>query len=120
MSLERRRHERSLAKKEAWVSLQLSPGELNPVCIGRLIDISQGGLAFDYIVMETDLTNQVQTFARVRLQSPSGPALFSEAMQCKIIRDTYMPPGSFYSLPIRRCGLQFEEPLSLSKIQEFV
>ena len=98
--MERRKHKRYLAKKGAFAAVRPLY-----VKIGRIIDISQGGLAFRYMVTDSqeDASDELDIFL-------IGNVFHLDRIPLRIICDLKVSETpSPRSSRIRRCGLQFGE-----------
>ena len=106
--MEQRKHKRYHAKKGAFAAVRPLY-----VKIGRITDISQGGLAFRYMVTESqeDASNELDIFL-------IGNAFHLDRIPLKTISDlTIAERSSPRSLAIRRCGVQFGELTQDQKLQ---
>ncbi|MGD9088885.1 MAG: PilZ domain-containing protein [Desulfobacterales bacterium] len=76
--------------------------------VGKLIDLSRGGLAFEYISNE----NKETVLTRVNIFKV-GEVFNLHNLPCKVVYDTPIPPArdGIQSLKYshnRRCGIQFD------------
>ena len=97
MSSERRKHPRFLPQKQTLVVMR--PQFIK---LGKLIDISRGGLAFHYIDSkgQEEVSNQLDMFTK-------DNSFFLSSIPCKIIYDVKKDRG--FCLETRQCGVQFGE-----------
>ncbi len=100
-TVDRRRHER-FKLKEDGASVLFKP---YPAISGRIIDISNGGLAFDYLAEKRETTDSLV----LRLVSTSfDPS--SASVSAKTIWDVRIGQKSpLGSEATRRCGVAFED-----------
>jgi hypothetical protein len=102
MDTEKRRHIRFLVLEDVFISIQNGAGK-----IGRVKNISMGGLSFEHIYDEE--LNWVQSRRNIFLWIND----FNFKVPCKIIYDipVSQPPeydGLIIQLTTRLCGVQFE------------
>ena len=130
--MEPRAYERYTPEKEIMVALQLPPEHQNWTFMGHMVDLSRSGLSFAYLPISTAIP--VGTPCEIMLKYGSMP--FEEPIACEPVYEldtetgretgqniTYETPFSSetYSLPLmRRCGIKFMNPLSVSTFQELV
>jgi hypothetical protein len=101
MNPERRKTVRFLPQTETYVALRPDFTKL-----GRLIDISRGGLSFQYI------SSKVEGRGPTQLDLFTGNnGFYLPTLRCKIIYDIPLPEKSASAPPLerRRCGLEFGE-----------
>jgi hypothetical protein len=109
MNTERRKTVRFLPRNETYVALRPEFTKL-----GRLIDISKGGLAFRY------LAHQQQGQAPTHLDLFTGDNGFHlSRLPCKVIYDIRFPENEKSSrlFEHRRCGLKFGEMTEVQATQ---
>jgi len=96
MEAERRKFRRLLAQDLTFAVLR--PHFTN---LGKVKDISEGGLAFEYILNETQnpASTEIDIFV-------SGNRFYLPRIPCKIIYDMEIVE-EYESVERRRCGLQF-------------
>ena len=96
--MEKRRRKRFQVEHEAFAAF-IRPDE--PVLVGRITDISRGGLSVRYLgfgKLGEGLT-KIQIF---------GPKLYpTSRMECRIVYDEALGEESCDVLSVRRCGLKF-------------
>ena len=116
--MEQREHKRYTPKKEVLVALLLQSREHTDV-IGRLIDISQSGLALAYLPLD-DTIIPVKTPCEVMLKLKSH--LFTKPLKCEIVNETQLNPDtSYYFLhPLNRYGIRFSSLPSASDLREII
>jgi len=88
--------------------------------VGRLVEINMEYLAFDYVVLESNLAVYMHSLCEVNLRSCYTPGTFSKSITCKVVKDSYIQDRTFFDIPMRRCILEFTRRLSLSEIRSFV
>jgi hypothetical protein len=72
--------------------------------IGRVKDIGNGGVCFEYAVFEPD---EKLSFCEVDILSEGGKFhLFK--VPCRVAYDVQISPEPFQQIQMRRCGLRFE------------
>ncbi len=103
MKSERRKYERFLAPENALVALY---GQ--SIRVGKLVDISQGGLSFEHIYEDISITNG----KRKEISFWVDDFRVSK-IPCQIVYNIVVPtPPEYASLTIRlithRCGIKFE------------
>ena len=131
--MEPRRYERYTPKKEVMVALRLPPDQQNWTFMGHMVDLSRSGLSFAYLPISMAIP--IRTPCEIMLKYDSKP--FDEPVACEPVYEmdtkaagmetrqkiTYETPFSSetYSLPLmRRCGVKFINPLSVSALQELL
>lgn len=112
VTVERRKHERFEIWDEAFVLLGPDSTKL-----GRIIDISMGGLAFSHVgrasppsaLFELDMFLVDSDF-------------YLDKMPYEIISDTKIRDSGFDSIAMRRCGVQFGNltPSQISQLEQFI
>jgi len=109
MNTERRKTVRFLPRTEAYVALRPDFTKL-----GRLMNISRGGLAFRY------LAHQRQEQAPTHLDLfTSNDGFHLSRLPCKVIYDVRLSEKHRFSTSLERrhCGLEFGEVTELQAIQ---
>ena len=131
--MESRRYERYTPEKEIMAALRLPPEQQNWTFMGHMVDLSQSGPSCAYLPISTAIP--VRTPRKIMLKYGSKP--FEEPIACEPVyeldtreagKETWQNITSetqfsseTYSLPImRRCGVKFIDPLSVSALQELV
>jgi hypothetical protein len=131
--MEPRRYERYTPKKEIMVALRLPPEQQNWTFMGHMVDLSQSGLSFAYL----PISRAIPVSVRCEIMLKYGSKPFDEPIACEPVYEldtkktgretgqniTYETQFSSetYSLPLmRRCGVKFINPLSVSALQELV
>ena len=101
MNTERRQFRRFLADDRSFACLRPHFGKL-----GKIKDISRGGLAFEYIYSKgyEEESSAIDIFL-------SGDRFYLPKMPCRVVND--LPIGedltSISNFQVRRCGLEFGE-----------
>jgi hypothetical protein len=70
--------------------------------IGMLLNISQGGLAFQYVTE----SEEIPTLSAITVYADGNSSLWLEALPCKIVHDREVIPA-VNNVSIRHCGVQF-------------
>jgi hypothetical protein len=98
MTFEQRKLKRFNAGNEAFAAF-IRPNE--PVIVGKIVDISQRGLAVHY------LANRIleEGSAEVRIFGPNLKP--TNRIECKIIYDRVLNEESWDIFSVRRCGVKF-------------
>jgi hypothetical protein len=102
METERRQFTRFIAVENAFAALRPHFSKL-----GTIKDISRGGLAFEYLALET--RGGDESALDIFL---TGNGFYLARIPCKVVYDTQVikDEGKFqYLIEIRRCGVQFGE-----------
>ncbi|MDY0041351.1 MAG: PilZ domain-containing protein [Desulforhabdus sp.] len=98
--VERRKHERYRADGEVFLTFRP-----NFQKIGRIRDISQGGVAFEYTA---DRESKDEYYVEVDIFS-TGKDFHLARIPCRVIYDAQIDSyASFSNMITRRCGLQFD------------
>lgn len=116
--MEQRAHKRYIPRKEVLVALFLQSGEHIAV-IGRLIDISQSGLALTHLPLD-DTIIPVKTPCEVMLKLASRP--FTKPFKCEIVNGTQLDPDTsdYFLHPLNRYGIRFTSLPSVSDLREII
>jgi hypothetical protein len=79
-------------------------------CIGTLLDISAGGISFQYAHESTERWDSLKGSIMLDLIK-SKPSRIVTRVECKVVYDTVVPwkIGVFRHYHLRRCGVQFGE-----------
>jgi hypothetical protein len=101
-------------------TLVIVKADQRTVFVGRLVEINQDYLAFDYVVLDSNLAVYMHSVCEVNLKSSSNPEIHLESIPCIVVNDTYIQSRSFFDIPMRRCSLEFTRQLSLAEIQSFI
>lgn len=104
MSIESRQHKR-YHSKEGILAAFSSPDETRSIKLGKIIDISHRGLAFQYLAME----KQTQTLSELRIVGSTGPFLHLEKIPCEVVYDLEIGGERESRLEARRCGVRFSD-----------
>jgi hypothetical protein len=102
---EQRKHERFLPKE--WVSAFC---QTSIVGIGKLLDISKGGAAFQYVQRSnTNLALLRKSLVLDLFETVTYHGV--KGMECKVVYDSEVPRQSVLTgdYRIRRCGVEFTE-----------
>jgi hypothetical protein len=105
------------AKDETLVIVKI---DKSTAFVGRLVDINQEFILFDYVVLDSNLEGYMDSLCEVNLKRGYNPGIYSESFHCRIVNDAYIQYGSFFDIPMRRCSLGFIRQLSLSEMQSFL
>jgi hypothetical protein len=112
-SRERRKHKRYFPKE--WVTAFC---QTSIVGIGKLVDISKGGAAFQYV--------QGPGVSLATLKKPLKVDLFEtvtsngvKSVECNVVYDTEVPRQGPLAAGhrLRRCGIEFDQPNWYQSIQ---
>ena len=103
MIAEQRKLKRFNTDNEAFAAF-IRPNE--PVIVGRIMDISQGGIAVRYLA-NGDLG---VGFAEIRIFGPNVNP--TNPIQCEIIYDKVLAEESWDVFSVRRCGVKFNRIVS--------
>ena len=109
MNPERRKTVRFLPQTETYVALRPDFTKL-----GRLIDISRGGLSFQYI------SSKVESRGPTQLDLFTGNnGFYLSTLRCKVIYDITLSEQETSATPFerRRCGLEFVEATEVQAAQ---
>jgi hypothetical protein len=98
-----------------WVDEQKGP-----CCIGKLVEIGEKKLAFDYLPLEYTFESHINGNCEVNLKNMSGPRIFTNPIPGKIVSDSPVPHPSFSGLRSHRCIVELSEPFAWSDIQAFI
>lgn len=79
------------------------------VFIGRLADLSQAYIIFDYLVLENALIDHINSTGEVRLKEDTDYGITLEPATCCILADFSITDRSLFNVPMRRCVLQLSE-----------
>jgi hypothetical protein len=107
------------AEREIVVTLKLLLSSA-AVFIGHLVEIDRNGLGFDYLVLQENLEKHIREGCEVSLKKNSDSHASLKAISCRIAQDEAAPDRSPFGVPIRRCHVQFSEPLPPAEIQPFI
>jgi c-di-GMP-binding flagellar brake protein YcgR len=103
MAAENRRYERLRAKENTFAAFA---GEQARITVGSLVDISEGGLAFEYITeQETDEISQKRAVDVFVL----GNVLHVHNIPCTVVYDRPVETSFLRRFKTKRCGVQFGE-----------
>lgn len=100
MSEEKRKFKRFKGKEGAY-AVFIRPEEL--VNLGRVIDISLGGLCFRYL-STGDMSREC---SGIKIFGRDGNFFHIERVECKIVYDLEIPNGSWAQISTRLCGVEF-------------
>ena len=111
--VERRRHKRFQAEEGAYAAVRPQYDK-----IGQIIDVSRGGLAFRYMVSDSQggVSPELDVFL-------IGDSFHLDRVPFRIVSDEGIPerlsPGT---QEMRRCGVEFGEltQMQILKLQEFI
>lgn len=106
---QKRKHKRFLAKQNTFASFGSGFNK-----VGKINDISKGGLSFEYIFFDEDEDRKAKPVQRVDIFLTKD-AFYLSNLPCKIVYDgdkqVCKDNWNFISTPTfttRRCGLQFD------------
>jgi hypothetical protein len=111
MSVELRKLKRFEGGEEAFVAF-IRPDE--PIIVGKIIDISSGGLGVRYLAAEKfgEGPSLVEVF---------GPSSIRvDRIKSTVIYDREIPEESMSSLSVRRCGIKFEQRCHSAGLLKFI
>jgi hypothetical protein len=114
---EKRKYERLNVERIDALAILNPESRLNDMpVVGRLIDISEGGLGFEYVVL--DNTAEALIHSSCEVSFTRFPALIGIAWSRSaiLVYDRLFRTRSFAVLTVRRCGLRWMEPLSKSEM----
>lgn len=104
MNTEQRKRKRLLVWNEAFAAF-IKPDE--PVIVGKIMDISQCGLAVRYLAPE----KIGEGFTSVRIFGPDFHP--TSRIVCKVVYDEVVSEESWGGVSVRRCGIEFNRVASL-------
>ncbi len=115
--MKKREHSRYIPPKEIHVAILLPPRDHPIIVMGRLIDISQSGLAITHLPLD-DTIIPIKTPCEVMLKI-DGQA-FTKPVKAEIVYETQLNANtpSDYSHPINRYGVKFINFRSGLELQE--
>jgi hypothetical protein len=96
--IDRRKYPRFLVACGALAALTKSQ-------LGKISDISRGGLVFSYITYENEDYVAARKSSEVSIIHDPGFSLFH--LPCKVIKDEYYPPDHHGLLKMNKCRIQF-------------
>ena len=96
--VDQRKHPRFLVAYGAVAALTESK-------LGKISDISRGGLAFSYIDYEDEDDVAARKSSEVSIVHDPGFSLLD--VPCKVIKDDYYPPDHHGLLKMNKCRIQF-------------
>jgi len=105
---------------EALAILNPEPGLNDKPVVGRLIDISEGGLGSEYIVLDNTAEALTLAGCEVRFTRSLAPVGIAWPRSAIIVYDRLFRTRSFAELTVRRYGLQWLEPLSKPEMESLV
>ena len=118
---EKRKYERLKVERiEALAILNPEPGLNDKPVVGRLIDISEGGLGSEYIVLDNTAEALTLAGCEVRFTRSSAPVGIAWPRSAIIVYDRLFRTRSFAVLTVRRCGLHWMEPVSKPEMESLV
>ncbi len=103
---ERRKQARYPVKKEVYAVLKPDYDMMGPI-----LDISRGGLAFNYcpVSCQTETAENVERDIELSIITETD-AFFLKGLKINIVSDVEINEHCHNEQKLRRCGLQFEEP----------
>jgi len=119
--MERRKDQRFLIKERAIAVLEVGSRFTK---LGRVVDVSQGGLAFDYVPMETASSDAMTVDGAgtepvvLNILSEEG-AMALKGVMIQTISDRPLSGDgvSFSAVRTRRCGIQFRSLTDEQRLQ---
>ena len=118
---EKRKYERlNVERIEALAILNPEPRLNDKPIVGRLIDISQGGLGSEYIVLDNNAETLTRASCEVRFTRSSAPIGIAWPRSAILVYDRLFRTRSFAVLTVRRYGLRWMEPLSKLEMESLV
>ena len=96
--VDQRKHPRFLVSYGAFAALTDSK-------LGKISDISRGGLAFNYIDYEDE--DDVAASESPEVSIVHDPGFFLLDVPCKVIKDDYYPPDHHGLYKMNKCRIQF-------------
>lgn len=100
MNKEQRKRKRFSVRNGAFAAF-IRPNE--PVIVGKIMDISQGGMAVRYLAPE----RLGEGFAAIRIFGPDSYP--TNRIECRIVYDEILAEESSDNFCVRRCGVEFSE-----------
>ena len=111
MSIEMRKLKRFEAGEGTFVAFIRSE---QPIIVGKIIDISSGGLGVRYLAAE----EIGQGPSLVEIFGPSSTR--TDRIRSTVIYDDEISDESFNSLSVRRCGIKFGQRWRSSELLKFI
>lgn len=110
---ELRFYERFRPKKDIVVALHYPAEESEKYQIGKMVDMSQSGLALSYLALDASVISASENCTVSILELP----MKTQPIQCRVVYEKELPAYSFLDLPMKRVGLEFGKPLPTSEIE---
>jgi hypothetical protein len=118
---EKRKYERlNVERIDALAILNPEPCLNDKPIVGRLIDISEGGLGFEYVALDDTAEALIHSSCEVSITRFSTPIGIAWPRSSILVYDRPFRTRSFAVLTVRRCGLQWMESLSKSTMGSLV
>lgn len=116
-AVELRNHTRFLGSQGAYAAF-FTTDLHNFVRLGKIIDISRGGVALRYIGVSEETSG---TFI-LELLGNEKPAVHLGSVPCRVVYDHQLPGESFGLVVVRRCGIEFGHLSEdqLARLDEFI
>ena len=112
--MEEREHSRYTPRASVMVILTLPAGDFYPL-IGPLVDISESGLCFTFLPLQSDMVIPAGGPCEVVLKY--GFRTFSKPIPSRIVYGSVSSMTSSFMAPAMRCGVEFSTPLSSAEIE---
>jgi nucleoside 2-deoxyribosyltransferase len=118
---EKRKYERlNVERIDALAILNPEPGPSDKPVVGRLIDISEGGMGSEYIVLDNTAEALIHAGCEVSIIRSSAPLGIAWRRAAIFVHDELFLTRSFALITVRRCGLKWVEPLFESEMESLV
>ena len=118
---EKRKYERlNIERIDALVILNAEPQLNDKPVVGRLIDISEGGLSSEYMALDNTAEALTLASCQVRFTHSSAPVGIAWPRSAMLVYDRLFRTRSFAVLTVRRYGLLWMEPLSKPEMETLV
>ncbi|MDR3567531.1 MAG: hypothetical protein P4L43_05835 [Syntrophobacteraceae bacterium] len=112
--MEIREHTRYTPRASIMVILTLPVGGLYPL-IGPLVDISESGLCFTFLPLQSGMEIPTQGPCEVVLKY--GFRAFSKPIASRIVYGSVTSTTTSFMAPAMRCGIEFLTPLTTPEIE---
>ena len=111
--VERRKHQRFRVREGVFVVLGPDSNK-----IGTIMDISMGGLAYNYL---EDLFDEEDKFSELNIFF-AEESLYLKKIKFQVVADQQPPKIPFSSINLRRCGVRFDNlnPSQTSELEHFI
>jgi hypothetical protein len=104
--------------KETALAIFSRPDIYDQHKLGKIIDVSLGGLSVQYIAVG----DYLQELAEVEIIGAGDPRLRISGIKCFIIYDFKVIESSWGFLTVRRCGMSFKDldPFRIKQLEVFI